>query len=138
MFITRKIEFSASHVCANPALTEEENHRIFGPAANPHGHGHNYVVEVTLQGDPDPVNGMVLDLKELKAILNREVVSRFDHRFLNKEVPPFDRTIPTVENIAIEIWNRIYPSLSQPPAKLHSVRVYETPSLYVDYFGDSR
>ena len=95
-------------------------------------------MEVTLEGDPDPVNGMVMDLKELKAILNREVVDRFDHRFLNKEVPPFDRTIPTVENIAIEIWNRILPSLSRPPAMLHSVRVYETSDLYVDYFGETR
>jgi 6-pyruvoyltetrahydropterin/6-carboxytetrahydropterin synthase len=138
MFITRRIEFSASHVCANPALPDEENRRLFGDAANPYGHGHNYVVEVTLEGDPDPVSGMVLDLKELKSILNAKVVDSFDHRFLNKEVPPFDRTIPTVENIAIEIWNRIEPSLSRPPAKLHAVRVYETPNLYVDYFGDSR
>ena len=138
MFITRRIEFSASHVCANPALPEEENRRLFGDAANPYGHGHNYVVEVTLEGDPDPVSGMVLDLKELKSILNAQVVDSFDHRFLNKEVPPFDRTIPTVENIAIEIWNRIEPSLSRPSAKLHSVRVYETPNLYVDYFGDPR
>ena len=138
MYITRRIEFSASHVCANPALPDEENRRLFGDAANPYGHGHNYVVEVTLEGDPDPVSGMVLDLKELKAIINAQVVTSFDHRFLNKEVPPFDCTIPTVENIAIEIWKRIEPSLSRPPAKLHSVRVYETPDLYVDYFGDSR
>ena len=138
MLITRRIEFSASHVCANSALPEEENRRLFGDDANPYGHGHNYVVEVTLEGDPDPVSGMVLDLKELKSILNAQVVESFDHRFLNKEVPPFDRTIPTVENIAIEIWNRVEPSLSRPPAKLHAVRVYETPDLYVDYFGDSR
>jgi len=137
MLITRRIEFSASHVCANPELPEAENRRLFGDAANPHGHGHNYVVEVTLQGDPDPLNGMVLDLKELKEILNREIVEPFDHRFLNKEVPPFDRTVPTVENIAVEIWNRIFPSLSGPHAKLHAVRVYETPGLYVDYFGES-
>lgn len=138
MLITRRIEFSASHVCANPALSEEENRRLFGAAANPHGHGHNYIVEVTLTGDPDPVTGMVLDLKELKEILNREVVGPFDHRFLNKEVPPFDRTVPTVENIAVEIWKRIQPSLSRPPAVLHSVRVYETSDLYVEYFGDPR
>ena len=137
MLITRKADFSASHVCRNPALSDEENRRAFGAASNPHGHGHNYVVEVTLEGDPDPVSGMVLDLKELKAILTRDVVDPFDHRFLNKEVPPFDRTVPTVENIAIEIWNRIRPSLSKPPGKLHSVRVYETPDLYVDYFGDA-
>src|SRR5438874_6677201 len=130
MFITRKIEFSASHVCSNPVLPEEENRRLFGDAANPYGHGHNYVVEVTVEGDPDPVTGMVLDLKELKEILNREIVAPFDHRFLNKEVTPFDRIVPTVENIAIEIWNRIHPSLAATTAKLHSVRVYETPDLY--------
>ena len=138
MLITRKFDFSASHVCANPALSEEENRRLFGDAANPYGHGHNYVVEVTVEGDPDPVTCMVLDLKELKEILNREIVAPFDHRFLNKEVAPFDRTVPTVENIAIEIWNRIHPSLASPPAQLHSVRVYETPDLYADYFGDSQ
>jgi 6-pyruvoyltetrahydropterin/6-carboxytetrahydropterin synthase len=138
MLITRRIEFSASHVCANPSLPDEENRRLFGAASNPHGHGHNYIVEVTIEGDPDPVSGMVLDLKELKAILNAQVVDRFDHRFLNKEVPPFDRTVPTVENIAIEIWNRIQPSLVLPRGKLHSVRVYETPDLYVDYFGEAQ
>src|SRR5665647_1288317 len=104
MVITRKIEFSASHVCRNPRLSEEENRRIYGLAANPHGHGHNYVVEVSLAGDPDPVTGMVLDLKELKAILEREIVEPYDHRFLNYEVPPFDRQVPTTENIALDIW----------------------------------
>ena len=76
-------------------------------AANPHGHGHNYVVEVSLAGEPDPVTGMVLDLKELKEILTREIVDPYDHRFLNYEVPPFDREIPTTENIARDIWRRI-------------------------------
>ena len=137
MLITRRIEFSASHVCANPALPDEENQRLYGEAANPYGHGHNYVVEVTLEGDPDPVSGMVFDLKELKAILNREVVEPFDHRFLNKEVAPFNRTVPTVENIALEIWKRIQPSLSLPQGRLYSVRVYETPDLYVDYLGEA-
>jgi len=137
MLITRRIEFSASHVCANPLLPDEENRRLFGAAANPHGHGHNYIVEVTLEGDPDPVSGMVLDLKELKEILKREVVAPYDHRFLNKEVAPFDSTVPTVENIAIDIWKRIEPSLSRPAAKLHAVRVYETPDLFVDYFGEA-
>jgi 6-pyruvoyltetrahydropterin/6-carboxytetrahydropterin synthase len=124
-------------VCANPALSGEENRRIFGEAANPYGHGHNYVVEVTVEGEPDPVTGMVLDLKDLKALLHREIVEPFDHRFLNKEAPPFDTTVPTVENIAIEIWRRLHPSLSRPPARLHGVRVYETPDLFVDYFGEA-
>src|ERR1051325_9146453 len=103
MLITRKIEFSASHVCRNPALTDEENRRIYGLSANPKGHGHNYVVEVSLSGEPDPVTGMVLDLKELKDILNQEIVEPYDHRFLNYEVPPFDRVVPTTENLARDI-----------------------------------
>ena len=136
MLITRKIEFSASHVCRSPQLSEEENRKLFGPAANPNGHGHNYVVEVSLAGEPDPVTGMVLDLKELKEILNQQVVAPYDHRFLNCEVPPFDRIVPTTENIARDIWQRLEPHLSGPTGKLHAVRVYETPDLYVDYFGD--
>lgn len=136
MVITRKVEFSASHICRNPGLSEEENQRVFGMAANPHGHGHNYVVEVSLEGDPDPVTGMVLDLKELKAILSSEVLEPYDHRFLNYEVPPFDHVVPTTENIARDIWRRIQPRVTDNRKRLHSVRVYETPDLYVDYFGD--
>ncbi len=136
MLITRKIEFSASHVCRNPELSEEENRRLFGPAANPHGHGHNYVLEVSVEGRPDPVTGMVLDLKDLKELLNREVVGPYDHRFLNYEVPPFDRVIPTAENIAQDIWNRLEPHLEAPGRRLRMVRLYETPDLYVDYFRE--
>jgi 6-pyruvoyltetrahydropterin/6-carboxytetrahydropterin synthase len=94
------------------------------------------VVEVSLLGDPDPVTGMVLDLKELKEILNREIVAPYDHRFLNYEVPPFDRVVPTTENIARDIWQRLEGPLNGPRHQLHSVRVYETPDLYVDYFGE--
>jgi 6-pyruvoyltetrahydropterin/6-carboxytetrahydropterin synthase len=137
MVITRKVEFSASHICRNPRLSEQENLAVFGMAANPHGHGHNYVVEVSLSGEPDPVTGMVLDLKELKEILNREVVDPYDHRFLNYEFPPFDRVVPTTENIARDIWSRLEPRLSTEKTRLHAVRVYETPDLYVDYFGEA-
>jgi 6-pyruvoyltetrahydropterin/6-carboxytetrahydropterin synthase len=137
MIITRKVEFSASHVCRSAALTGEENAKLYGAAANPHGHGHNYVVEVSLQGQPDPVTGMVLDLKELKDLLNREIVEPYDHRFLNYEAPPFDRLPPTAENVAREIWRRLEPHLGGARAKLHAVRLYETPDLFVDYFGEA-
>jgi 6-pyruvoyltetrahydropterin/6-carboxytetrahydropterin synthase len=137
MVITRKVEFSASHVCRRAELSEEENRRLYGASANPHGHGHNYVLEVSLEGDPDPVTGMVLDLKELKEILMRQVVEPYDHRFLNYEVLPFDRVVPTTENIARDIWHRLEPHLTAGRGRLHSVRVYETPDLYVDYSGDS-
>jgi 6-pyruvoyltetrahydropterin/6-carboxytetrahydropterin synthase len=136
MVITRKIEFSASHICRNPAFSDEENRKIFGLAANPHGHGHNYVLEVSVEGEPHPVTGMILDLKELKETLNREVVELYDHRFLNYEVPPFDRVNPTAENIARDIWQRLEPHLSTDGRKLRMVRLYETPDLYVDYEGE--
>jgi 6-pyruvoyltetrahydropterin/6-carboxytetrahydropterin synthase len=131
MLITRKIEFSSSHFCRNPLWSEAENERVYGSAANPHGHGHNYIAEVTLSGDPDPVTGMVMDLKILKDILNREIVEPFDHRHLNHEVPPFDHIVPTTENIAVEMWSRLKPLLPG----LHNIRLYETPELFVEYFG---
>ena len=136
MLITRKVEFSASHICRVPELSEEENRRLFGLAANPSGHGHNYVLEVSLRGEPDAVTGMVLDLKELKDILVRYVVEPYDHRFLNYEVPPFDRIVPTTENIARDIWQRLAPHLNNGRHALHAIRVYETPDLYVDYYGE--
>jgi 6-pyruvoyltetrahydropterin/6-carboxytetrahydropterin synthase len=136
VLITKRVEFSASHVCRNPQLSDEENHRLFGAAANPHGHGHNYVLDVTLEGTPDPVTGMVLDLKELKELLEREVLDPMDHRFLNREVPPFDHVIPTAENVAAEIWRRLAQAIPSESARLHSVRLYETSDLYVEYFGE--
>ena len=135
MLLTRKAEFSASHVCSNPAWSAEENFRVYGNNANPNGHGHNYVVEVTVEGKPDAVTGMVLDLRALKDILNEEIVEPMDHRFLNKEVPPFDRIIPTTENIAREIWRRLDGRVSSDGVRLRNVRLYETADLFVDYGG---
>ena len=135
MLLTRKAEFSASHVCANPAWSDAENRAIYGANANPNGHGHNYVVEVSIEGEPDQVTGMVFDLRELKEILTREVIEPMDHRFLNREVPPFDRVVPTTENIAVEIWNRLAPAIARDHIRLKNVRLYETGDLYVDYGG---
>ena len=134
MNITRRVDFSASHVCRKPGASEEENRALYGLAANPHGHGHNYVLEVTLGGSPDPVTGMVFDLKVLKDVLHREVVEPMDHRFLNHEVPPFDRVIPTIENVALEIWRRLEPHF-RDTVRLANVRLYETADLFVDYSG---
>jgi len=116
-------------------LSEEENLRLYGEAANPHGHGHNYVAEITLAGEPDPVTGMVYDLKDLKQVINDEIVEVYDHRFLNHEVSPFDRVVPTPENIVRDLWRRLAPHFNGD-VKLHSVRLFETHELYVDYFGE--
>lgn len=132
MFVTRKAEFSASHVCRIPSLDDAANRELFGEEANPNGHGHNYILEVTVEGDPDPVTGMVIDLKELKDLLEREIVEPMDHRFLNHEVPPFDRVVPTAPNIAREIWRRLQPRLNSSRTALSRVRLFETADLYVD------
>jgi 6-pyruvoyltetrahydropterin/6-carboxytetrahydropterin synthase len=135
MLLTRRAEFSASHVCGQASLSPERNRELYGPAANPNGHGHNYVLEVTLEGNADPVTGMVFDLKTLKEIIQQEVVDPMDHRFLNYEVPPFDRSVPTTENVAVEIWRRLAWHFQSGAARLYNVRLYETEDLYVDYQG---
>ena len=134
VYLTRKCEFSASHYYHNPDFTPEENQRIFGKCANLNGHGHNYTLEITVKGQVDATTGFVVDLKQLKDILNDEVVDAMDHRHLNKEVPEFANQIPTTENLAIAIWNRLHARLKV--AKLHRVRVYEMPDLFVDYYGE--
>jgi 6-pyruvoyltetrahydropterin/6-carboxytetrahydropterin synthase len=135
MFISRRAEFSASHICRNAALSEEENVRLYGAGANANGHGHNYVLEVTLEGTPDPSTGMIYDLKELKDVMMREVIDPIDHRHLNYEVPPFDTVIPTTENLALEIWRRLEPQFAGTAARLHTIRLYETEDIFVDYRG---
>ncbi len=134
IYVTRRAEFSASHYYHNSELSAEENRRIFGKCNNPNGHGHNYTVEVTVGGDVDRTTGMVMDLKDLKKLLQSEVLDLMDHKFLNKEVPAFAAKIPTTENIAVEIWKLLKPKLKL--GKLHRIRLYETADLFVEYFGD--
>jgi len=131
--ITRKAEFSASHFLQNPDWSPERNKEVFGLEARPHGH--NYVLEVSVAGEVDPVNGMILDLKELKQVINREVVDPWDHRFLNHEAPPFDTVNPTVENVAAEVWKRLESAIGAGGARLDKVRLYETSDLFCDYRG---
>ena len=137
ILLTRKAEFSSAHYYWNEAWSKEENGRVFGRCANKNGHGHNYTLEVTVAGEIDPVSGFVVDLKKLKEILEREVVSVYDHRHLNMEVPEFAAgagMVPTTENIAIAIWRRLEGKI--PGAKLYRVRVYEMADLFADYYGE--
>jgi 6-pyruvoyltetrahydropterin/6-carboxytetrahydropterin synthase len=138
MIISKKVEFSASHICRSAQLSDAENERIYGSAANPLSHGHNYIVEVAIEGEPDPVTGMILDLKRLKDVLEERVLSVYDHRLLNREVAAFEKLVPTVENIAIDIWSRIEPHVDAAGrAHLYSVRVHETNELFVEYRGEA-
>jgi 6-pyruvoyltetrahydropterin/6-carboxytetrahydropterin synthase len=133
--LTRRATFSASHFYWNPAWSAEKNERVFGRCANRNGHGHNYTLEVTVAGEPDPVTGFVVDLKWLKDVMEQEVLSAFDHRHLNLEVPEFKSTIPTTENIAIAAWKRLKSALSG--VNLKRVRVYETPEIFAEYRGEA-
>ncbi|HUY80097.1 MAG TPA: 6-carboxytetrahydropterin synthase [Acidobacteriaceae bacterium] len=134
ILLTRKAEFSASHYYWIDAWTAEENLRVFGKCSNRNGHGHNYTLEVTVAGEIDPATGFVVDLKALKDVMEREVVSVYDHRHLNLEVPEFAAAQPTTENIAIAVWKRLEGKVAG--AKLHRVRVYEMPDLFADYYGE--
>lgn len=136
--LTRRATFSASHFYWNDAWSAEENERVFGRCANRHGHGHNYTLEVTLAGEPDPTTGFVVDLKWLKDVIEERVLSAFDHRHLNLEVPEFKSRIPTTENIAIAAWKRLEPALaSSQSARLKRVRVYETPEIFAEFRGEA-
>lgn len=135
IYLTRRAEFSSAHFYWVDAWSEEENVRVFGKCANRNGHGHNYTLEVTVAGEVDGVSGFVVDLKELKEILEHEVVKVYDHRHLNHEVPEFKTMVPTTENIAIAIWRRLEGKI--PNARLHRVRVYEMADLFADYYGEA-
>jgi 6-pyruvoyltetrahydropterin/6-carboxytetrahydropterin synthase len=136
--LTRRATFSASHYYWNDAWTKEKNEQVFGLCARRNGHGHNYTLEVTVAGEPDPVTGFVVDLKWLKDVMEREVLSAYDHRHFNLEVPEFaaSKLIPTTENIAIAAWNRLVAAVTESGgARLSRVRIYETPEIFAEYRG---
>src|SRR6266436_2975063 len=131
----RRYRFSASHRLHSPQLSEEENWRVFGKCNNPHGHGHNYVVEVSMSGNIDPATGMVANLADLDAFVERQVLEEFDHKSLNEDVPALREKVPTTENLCIEIFERLK---SFPRAKLERIRVEETGNNSFEYAGDNR
>ncbi len=133
LYLTKRIGFCAAHRLANPDWTEEKNRTVFGKCATPGGHGHNYVLEVTVRGVPDPGTGMVIDLKEMKEIILREFWRKCDHRDFNRDVPFMQGRIPTAENIAVAAWEVLAPAL--PPGSLYRLRLLETDRNVVEYFG---
>ena len=136
IFLTRRATFSASHYYWNEKWSAEKNREVFGRCANRNGHGHNYTLEVTVAGEPDPVTGFVVDLKWLKDVIERQVLAAYDHRHLNLEAPEFAAAVPTTENIAVAAWNRLEPAVTEAGgAQLSRVRVYETPEIFAEYRG---
>jgi 6-pyruvoyltetrahydropterin/6-carboxytetrahydropterin synthase len=130
----RRYHFAASHRLHSPALSEEENGRIYGKCNNPFGHGHNYVVEVLVSGQIDPATGMIANLADLDGFVERELLEPFDHKSLNADVAAFEAAVPTTENLCIEIFRRLK---TFPNAKLERVRVQETSNNSFEYAGDN-
>ncbi|HEY0966514.1 MAG TPA: 6-carboxytetrahydropterin synthase [Opitutaceae bacterium] len=131
--ITRQVHFNSAHRLHNPTKSQQWNEEKYGLCTNPHWHGHNYVLEVTVRGQPDPETGYIMDLGDLKHILNKAVVDKCDHRNLNDEVPFLRGVIPSTENLVIAFWNEIAPHITA--GRLHCVRLYETPRNFAEYHG---
>ena len=133
LHLWRRFRFSASHRLHSAQLGEEENRRVYGKCNNPYGHGHNYVVEVGVSGPVDQATGMIANLADLDAYVEREVIEPFDHKYLNEEIAEFRETVPTTENICIEIFDRLR---RFPQARLERVRVEETGLNSFEYAGE--
>lgn len=133
VLVTRRETFSASHRLYNPELTDEQNHELFDKCANPNGHGHNYVLEVTIAGEPKDETGYVMDLKKLKEIIRSEVISKVDHKHLNFDVDFLHDVIPTSENIVKAIWDILKNKMGD--VRLYSIRLAETENNSVEYKG---
>jgi len=133
VYVTRRMHFSAAHRLHSDELDAEANRQLYGLCNNPLGHGHNYELEVTVCGEPDPATGMVIDLKVLKEIVQRHVIDLVDHRHLNHEVGFMAGRIPTAENIAVAIWEIL---VRQLPVRLYEVKLYETERNLAVYRGE--
>ncbi|UCG76713.1 MAG: 6-carboxytetrahydropterin synthase [Gemmatimonadota bacterium] len=132
--VTRRLHFAAGHRLHNPAFDDERNQAVFGACSNPQGHGHNYEIEVTVEGEVDPETGYVLDVKRLRDLVNDRVVGEMDHANLNVDVAWLQGVNPTAENLAVQIWNRLVGHLDG--VRLVSVRLWETPRNLVEYCGE--
>jgi 6-pyruvoyltetrahydropterin/6-carboxytetrahydropterin synthase len=131
--VTRRAHFNAAHRLFNPAWGDDENARVFGPCANANSHGHNYNLDVSVIGEVDPQTGYVIDIKQLKDVIEAKVLSRFDHRHLNLDVPEFRDLNPTAENIVLVCWRLLAPAI--PRGRLHKLVLWETERNFVEYTG---
>ncbi len=140
VYVTRTIEFNAAHRLFNPELSDEENRACYGKCSNAHGHGHNYELEITVSGVVDPQTGFLLDLKELKEILEKQIMDRFDHKNLNLDVAELENAIPSTEVLTITIWDILTAALQErytnKKITLHEVNIHETRKNSVRYLGE--
>lgn len=133
--VTRRLHFSAAHRLAREDWDDERNRRIFGQCASPNWHGHNYELDVTVEGEVDPETGFVLDLKALRDVVEERVIAEIDHRNLNLDVPWLAGVNPTTENLVVAIWRRLARALPEG-TRLVRLVLWETPRNYVEYTGE--
>lgn len=133
VYLTRRATFSASHRLHNPLKSEQWNEEVFGICNNKNGHGHNYFIEVVVVGSVEYVSGMVMNLRDLKHVIEQEIIAECDHKHLNLDVPWLSGVNPTAENLAIAFWHRLEHEVA--PARLHCVRLLESADNHVEYFG---
>jgi len=139
VYVSRTIEFNAAHRLFNPLWSDNENLEIYGKCSNKYGHGHNYLLEITIRGFVNNNTGFLFDLKELKNILEEEIIARFDHRHLNHDVPELHECVPTTEVLAVLIWDILEERLlaiNNREISLHEVKLYETGKNAVRYLGE--
>lgn len=134
IYVTRKMHFNAAHRLHNPKLTDSENLEIYGPCNNKNGHGHNYELEVTVCGTPNDTTGYLVDLKELKSIIEKQIVNECDHKHLNYDVKWLEGINPTAENLAVAFWDRLVNEIKN--GKLYALKLYETERNIVEYRGE--
>jgi 6-pyruvoyltetrahydropterin/6-carboxytetrahydropterin synthase len=133
LHLTRRYQFAASHRLHSAQLGDEENQRVYGKCNNPYGHGHNYIIEVAVSGPIDSQTGMIANPGELDAFVDQEVIEPFDHKYLNEEIAEFQETVPTAENICMEIYKRVR---AFPKAHLERIRLEETSLNSFEYTGE--
>lgn len=138
VYVSRKEHFNAAHKLSNPTWSKEKNLEIFGPCANENWHGHNYDLIVTVKGELDAETGFVIDLKKLSTLIRTAVIDKVDHKNLNLDVDFMQGKMASTENLAIEIWRILAPGITtlSSRSRLHSIRLFETPRNYVEYFGE--
>lgn len=135
VYLTRLEHFNAAHKLYNPSWNQEQNEAVFGKCANENWHGHNYELYVTVKGNPDPDTGFLFDAKQLSAIIKEKITNKLDHKNLNMDVDFMEGKMCSTENLAIAIWEQLLPHI--PAAvHLHGIKLYETPRIYIEYFGN--
>jgi 6-pyruvoyltetrahydropterin/6-carboxytetrahydropterin synthase len=134
VYLTRQEHFNAAHKLYNPNWSNEQNNAVFGVCANENWHGHNYDLYVTVKGNPDPETGFVYDVKKLSQLIKSQVTDKLDHKNLNLDVDFMTGKLCSTENLAIAIWEQLAPHLPGS-VELHCIKLYETPRIYVEYFG---